>query len=110
MEEGTSYGTPAWRVRKKLLARLRTDEPWLVLAVEDVDEQQLLIRQNPSAFFVTDHYEGYAMVLARLEAVDPRDLETIFEAAWRRAASKSQLATLEQERRGSSRGRKGKRA
>ena len=93
--EAPSYGTPGFRVRKKLLARVHQSEPAVVLSVESVDEQQALMQMKPGAFYITDHYEGYAMVLARMSKAPKRMVREIFEAAWRRNASKKQMAELD---------------
>ena len=37
VEEAPSYGTPSFRVRKKLLARVHQSEPAVVLPVESAD-------------------------------------------------------------------------
>ena len=68
--ESTSFGTPAFKVRGKLLARLREDDVLVLKPVEDV-EQQFLMSTVPDAFFLTDHYRGYPAILVRLSAVDP---------------------------------------
>lgn len=95
VEEGTSYGTPAFRVRKKLLTRLHQDlENTLVLSVDD-EQMDALMGAHPKVFFQTDHYVGYSMVLVRLDLVAPALLEELFEAAWRRNASRKQVAERE---------------
>lgn len=53
VEEGTSYGTPAFRVRKKFLARLREDGD-LVLKVGDM-QTEFLIEAEPEIYYITDH-------------------------------------------------------
>lgn len=62
IEEGTSYGTPAWRHRGRMLARLHQDGDSIVLKVGDETRDHLL-EADPGTFFVTDHYRGYPMVL-----------------------------------------------
>lgn len=91
VEEGTSYGTPAFRVRKKLFARLWEDGETLVLKT-DFDERAVLLETDPDTFFLTDHYEDYPWVLVRLPAVDRAELAELLEDAWRRLASKRQIA------------------
>jgi hypothetical protein len=86
VEEGTSYGTPAIKVRGKLMARLRTDPDALVLRVADMGEREALLQGEPAAFFTTPHYDGYPMVLVRLEAVEPAQLAELVEDAWRARA------------------------
>jgi hypothetical protein len=93
IEEGTSYGTPAWRVRGKLVARLHPNGEDLVIRV-DLDQREVLMDANPSAFHVTDHYVGHEMMLIRLGAVSEEPLRELLEAAWRHGASKRQIAAL----------------
>ena len=76
VEEGTSYGTPAWRCRGKLLARLHQDGASIVLKVGNETRDHLL-QADPETFFVTDHYIGYPMVLARLERLSAADLKKL---------------------------------
>lgn len=64
VEESTSYGTPAFKVRKKLFARLREEGDILVVKV-DRDERAALIESEPEIYFTTPHYENYGYVLVR---------------------------------------------
>lgn len=76
VEEGTSYGTPAWRCRHRLLARLHQDGASIVLKVGDETRDHLL-QADPDTFFITDHYRGYPMVLARLDRLRSVDLKKL---------------------------------
>jgi hypothetical protein len=76
VEEGTSYGTPAWRHRGKLLARLHQDGQSIVLKVGNETRDHLL-QADPQTFFVTDHYIGYPTVLARLDRLSAADLRKL---------------------------------
>jgi hypothetical protein len=76
VEEGTSYGTPAWRSKGKLLARLHQDGQSIVLKVGNETRDHLL-QADPQTFFVTDHYVGYPMVLARLDRLSAADLKKL---------------------------------
>jgi hypothetical protein len=76
VEEGTSYGTPAWRHKGKLLARLHQDGRSIVLKVGDETRDHLL-QADPKTFFVTDHYVGYPMVLAHLDRLSAVDLKKL---------------------------------
>ena len=91
VEEGTSYGTPAFRVRKKLLARLREDEENLVVPAS-WDERAEMCESNPDVFHFTDHYANHEYVLVRLPAVDRATLAGVLENGWRRLASRKMLA------------------
>jgi hypothetical protein len=81
VEEGTSYGTAAFRVRGKFLARLREDGETLALRI-GMDEREVLMRADPEVFFITDHYAGYPAVLIRLSAIPRGALEDVLEQAW----------------------------
>jgi hypothetical protein len=89
--EGTSYGTPGFRVAKKLFARLHGKEDAIVLLLNTVQEQQDLIASDPMSFYITDHYEGYAAILVR-PTVDDDSFFELLELAWRRVARKRDLS------------------
>jgi hypothetical protein len=88
VEVGTSFRTPALRVRGKGMCRLRTNPDALVLRVSDMGEREALLQGQPDVFFTTPHYDGYPYVLVRLEAVDPVELAELLEEAWRLRAAK----------------------
>jgi hypothetical protein len=92
VEAGTSYGTPALRVRGKSMCRLRSDPDALVVRVLDLPDREALLRGNPEVFFSTPHYDGYPYVLVRLDAVAPQELEELIEDAWRIRAPKRLVA------------------
>ena len=85
VEEATSYGTPAFRAGKKLLARLHQDGESLVVR-SDPDARESLLRAKRKSFFVTDHYRAYPWVLVRLAAVSRKDLAAVLDEAWRQCA------------------------
>jgi hypothetical protein len=88
VEESTSYGTPALKVRGKLIARLHQDGDALVLRSGLVD-RQILMQADPHVFFITDHYRAYPWVLVRLSAVRRAALPDLIERAWRLVAPNS---------------------
>jgi len=85
VEEGTSYGTPAWKARGKLMARMKEDGQTLVVRV-DPDARDLLMQSEPETFFVTDHYVGHPWVLVSLPRVDRAALSAVIEEAWQLVA------------------------
>ena len=95
IETGTSYGTPALRVRRKFMARLREDGDTLVLTPVDDIEQEALMAMQPDVFYTTPHYQGYPSVLIRISRVDPEDLRELLEQSWRRLAGKRLLQAYE---------------
>lgn len=84
-EVGTSYGTPALQVRKKLFARLWEDGETLVLKLPFVVRDHL-IATKPDGFFLTDHYRNYPYVLVHLPKVSAATLTPLLEESWRQVA------------------------
>jgi hypothetical protein len=92
MEEGTAYGTPAFRVGKKFIARLHPDGESLVLKV-DPEAREVLTRAEPETFYFTEHYAGYPeYLLVRMSKVRRDVLAKLLEESWRMSASKRHLA------------------
>ena len=85
VEDGTSYGTPALKVRGKLLARLHQSMDCLVLRADFLD-RQILMQSAPDIFFITDHYRDYPWILVRLGAIEVQALPDLIERAWRLVA------------------------
>ena len=86
-EQSTSYGTPAVKVAGKLLSRWRTEaEGGLAIRCDFLD-RQILLQADPDAFFLTDHYENYPMVLVRLERIGRKALTDLTLRAWQLVAS-----------------------
>ena len=93
-QESTSYGTPAFKVAKKLILRLHQKEDAIVLLLDTVAEQQDLISEDPMTFYITDHYEGYAAVLVR-PTIDRDRFLALFERRWRAVARQRDIAELD---------------
>jgi hypothetical protein len=91
VEVGTSYGTPALRVRKKFLCRMKEDGETLALTVGSLEEKEFLMAEHPTLFFETDHYKGWPVFLIRLNKISDRRLSQLLAEAWRRAANKKLL-------------------
>jgi hypothetical protein len=92
-EEGTSYGTPAFKVKGKLFARLHQDGASLVVGV-GFDEREEMMSADPEKFYITDHYLNYPWMLVRLARVRPDELRDLLIGSWRRAAPKNLAASL----------------
>lgn len=84
-EEGTSYGTPAFKVRAKLFARLHQTEEALVVRI-DKNERARRMKAEPKTYYITDHYLNYPWVLVRLASVRRDDLREMLADAWRLVA------------------------
>jgi hypothetical protein len=89
VEDGTSYGTPALKVRKKMLVRLREDGDSLVMPGVPLDEREMLVEKEPKIFYFTDHYRDYPMVLIRLSKAKRATIEPFLRRRWRELASKA---------------------
>jgi hypothetical protein len=80
VEQSTAYGSPALKVRGKLLACLpahRSAEPNSLAVRVDFDDRAELLAAAPDVYYVTDHYLNYSAVLVRMSRVTPdvlRDL------------------------------------
>jgi hypothetical protein len=81
--ERPSYGTPGFRVRDRLFARVREEGDVLVVWVADLEEKAALIASDPDVYFTTPHYDGYASVLVRMDTVDADELTELLTDAWR---------------------------
>lgn len=87
--DGTSYGTSALKVRKKLLVRLKEDGDSLVMPGVPPDERDMLMERQPKVFYFTDHYRAYPIVLIRLSRAKRADIEPLLRRQWRALASKA---------------------
>ena len=81
--EKPSYGTPGFRVKDKLFARMREEGDALVVWVEDLGEKEALLAAEPKKFFTTPHYDGHPTVLVRCKAVGLKELRELLAEAWR---------------------------
>ncbi len=87
VEEGRSYGLPAFRVHDKFLARFRDDDTVLVVKLGTLVERDLLLQLDPVVFFVTDHYRDYPTVLVRLAAAPLKLLTDVVRGAHAQAVT-----------------------
>jgi hypothetical protein len=95
VEDGTSYGTPALKIRKKMLVRLKEDGDSLVMPGVPPDERDMLVESQPKVFYFTDHYKDYPMVLVRLSKAKRATVEPLLRRQWRALASKAALRSIE---------------
>jgi hypothetical protein len=86
VKEGTSYGTPALKVRGKLFVRLHQDLDKIVVKMP-FDRREEMMEADPETYFITDHYREYPWILVSLEHVREDALPDLLNAAYRAAAS-----------------------
>jgi hypothetical protein len=91
-----------WRVKQKLfvwerplrpkeveeLAERAPEGPVLGARVEHLGAKQALLEDDPSVYFTTSHFEGYAAVLVRLDRISQEELEEVIVEAWLARAPK----------------------
>jgi len=88
VEEGKSYGTPAFKARGELVARLKEDGDSLVVGTT-FEERAEMVEADPEAYYITDHYLNYPWILVRLSRVHPDALRDLLRRALRLALAKS---------------------
>ncbi len=105
-EASTSYGTPAFKVRKQWICRLwsrrehdRDDvHDTEVLVVRcDLDEKAALIDAFDGVLFSTPHYDGYPAMVVRLADADEDLLIDVLDGSYRLAAPATLVRQLDQD-------------
>jgi hypothetical protein len=95
VEDGAAYGSPALKVRGKLLACIpvnRSAEPGSLAVRVELDDRAELLAAAPEIYYVTDHYRPYPVVLVRLSRIDAgmlRDLLGMAHKFVTRSASRA---------------------
>jgi hypothetical protein len=94
--ERESRGNLEWRVRDKgfvwerplrradleALGSSAPDGPVLGARVADLGDKEAVLAEDPTVFFTTPHFDGYAAVLVRLERIDGARLGQLVTEAW----------------------------
>ena len=84
VEEGTSYGTAALKVKKKLFVRLKEEGDVIVLKMP-FDQREAMMAEAPEKFFITDHYLNYEWILVRLPKITAPEMRDLLKVAYRNA-------------------------
>ena len=106
--EGTSRGTRRWQVKGKAfvwerplrrreieqLGDAAPDGPILAAWVEDLGAKEAMLADDPGTYFTTPHFDGYAIVLARLSAIGVEELRELVVEAWLARAPKRLAAAF----------------
>lgn len=94
--EVVSRGLRQWRVKDKLFVWERPlrrsdiealgadapEGPILGARVEHEGAKLALIEDDPGAFFTTPHFDGYPVILVRLERLGDDELREVVTEAW----------------------------
>ncbi len=86
VEESTSYGSPSFKVRGKMLACIpvhKSAEPDSLAVRIDFDRRAELMAAAPDVYYLKDHYVNYPAVLVRLSRIHPDALRDLLGMAWR---------------------------
>ena len=84
VEEGSSYGTPALKVKGKLFVRLKEDHETIVVKMP-FDLRDEMMAADPETYYITDHYRNYEYMLVRLSKLLPEALPDLLQIAYRAA-------------------------
>jgi hypothetical protein len=90
--DGTAYGSPALKLRGKVLACIPTNksaEPDSIVVRIDRDQRAALLRQQPDIYYITDHYAPHPTVLVRLSRITRAALKKLLRDAQRFVATSS---------------------
>lgn len=90
-EESTTYGSPCFKVRGKLLACIaihRSAEPDTLAVRVDPESRSEMIADAPDVYYLTPHYVNYPFVLVRMNKIQPGALKDLLGGAWRLASVK----------------------
>lgn len=85
VEEATAYGSPALKVRGKLLACIpthKTAEPGSLAVSVDFERRVELLASAPDVYYVKEHYADHPIVLVRLARISPDALHGLLTLAW----------------------------
>jgi hypothetical protein len=80
VEAGTAYGSPALKLRGKLMACIAihpSAEPNTLALQVGFEERDALIAEQPDVYYVEDHYVNYPTVLVRLSHVNEAALRDL---------------------------------
>jgi len=81
VEQGTSYGQPALKVRSKTIAGTTGPDGSFVLHVTPEDKE-LLLTTDPDTFWQTDYYRGWPAILVRYGTPAADRIAVLLARAW----------------------------
>lgn len=101
-ERSSSEGVSQWRVKDKLFAWERPlrradlealgdaapEGAILATRVADLGAKEALLAEDPGLYFTTPHFNGYPMILVRLDRATVAELDELLVEAWLARAPK----------------------
>lgn len=85
VEEGTTYGFPAFKVAGKTFAwfpKKKEVEAGSLGVRMSILEREYRIAAEPSVYYVTPHYKDYTSVLARVDLMSDTTLRELLESGY----------------------------
>lgn len=85
VEEGTTFGFPAFKVRGTAFAwfpKKKEVEPGTLGVRMSILERDHRVFANPKVFYVTPHYRDYTSVLARVELLSSAALRELLQSGY----------------------------
>jgi hypothetical protein len=81
--EGTTYGSPAILLGKRMVACLPTHksaEPGSLAVRTDFEQREAMLRDDPETFYLKEHYVNHPVVLVRLARLGKDQLRDLIAA------------------------------
>ena len=98
VQASTRYdGMPVLKVNGCFMAGLASHpsaEPDSLVVRLDIEEREWLLADAPDTYYVTDYYERYPIVLARLSRLDRAALHDLLSVSHRLALAKARRRTV----------------
>ena len=98
VEEGLTFGTPALKVRGKMIAQMWTRQDNILVLSMEIVEREMWLQAEPDIFFITDHFRDWPVVLVRMEQIDDDLLSDLIRQAWRRRAPKKLIKAYDDQK------------
>jgi hypothetical protein len=93
VEATTKYdGSPVLKTGGCFMAGLATHpsaEPGTLVVRSDLDERELLLEDAPDTYYLTEYYEKYPLILARLSRLDRDALRDLLAVSHRLTLAKA---------------------
>ena len=92
VEESTAYGSPALKLKGKLLACMashRSAEPASLVVCVSFTDRAALIAEAPEIYYIREHHLNYESVLVRLSRASPDVLRDLLGMAYKFVSGKA---------------------
>jgi len=92
VEESTAYGSPALKLKGRLLAGMASHpsaEPGSLVVCMSFEDRARLIAEAPEIYYVKEHYLHYESVLVRLWRISPDALHDLLGMAHKFVSGKA---------------------